>query len=349
MSLINEALKKAQKQQSEAAAKEQRSIGGPPATPPPPPVKPPKSLAEDGPDPDSDQIFGARRQRSDKKFKSALIWVGGIIGLVVVGFIFLSRSDDQAHEVAKLQTPIAPASRPAETAEAPGPTRTQSEVEVTKVVEPEPPQPVESKVAIEPSVAFNLPKAEPVPAPAPEALIILPVAAKTPPNTPPRNPPNTVSQTVLAVQSSLPPIARSTEPPVLSSPVVKNVPMPTATTQTVVSPLLPVADPIPDRRSLQREPLGKVIIADSNEPTARGVTPQTPGATVANEAILNYLERVRVTGIRVSETDPKVLMNNRVYRLNEIVDRDLKLRITKISPRELLFQDALGHVYRKVF
>ena len=62
-----------------------------------------------------------------------------------------------------------------------------------------------------------------------------------------------------------------------------------------------------------------------------------------------YLERARVAGIRGSETDPKVLMNNRVYRLNEVVDRDLQLRVIHIAPRELRFEDPSAHIYRKTF
>ena len=77
--------------------------------------------------------------------------------------------------------------------------------------------------------------------------------------------------------------------------------------------------------------------------------PDSGSASPANGAVLDYLERARVAGIRVSETDPKVLMNNRVYRLNEVVDRDLQLRVIHIAPRELRFEDPSGHIYRKTF
>jgi hypothetical protein len=53
--------------------------------------------------------------------------------------------------------------------------------------------------------------------------------------------------------------------------------------------------------------------------------------------------------VRASATDPKVLMNDRVYRLNDVVDRDLQLRIIGIAPRELRFRDARGYVYTKTF
>ncbi len=42
-------------------------------------------------------------------------------------------------------------------------------------------------------------------------------------------------------------------------------------------------------------------------------------------------------------------MNNRVYRLNDMVSQDLRLRITGIAPRRLEFTDPRGYVYTKSF
>jgi hypothetical protein len=82
------------------------------------------------------------------------------------------------------------------------------------------------------------------------------------------------------------------------------------------------------------------------------VPPATVAASSAAQTqpvILSYLETAKVTGVRASATDPKVLMNNRVYRLNDIVDSGLQLKITAISSRELQFTDSRGYVYTKVF
>ncbi len=72
-------------------------------------------------------------------------------------------------------------------------------------------------------------------------------------------------------------------------------------------------------------------------------------AAQAQPAVVPYLDTAKVTGVRASATDPKVLMNNRVYRLNDIVDSDLQLKITAISSRELQFTDSRGYVYTKAF
>ena len=42
-------------------------------------------------------------------------------------------------------------------------------------------------------------------------------------------------------------------------------------------------------------------------------------------------------------------MNDRVYRVNDIVDRSLSLRLTKVEPGILTFTDANGMTYVKYF
>jgi ribosome-associated protein YbcJ (S4-like RNA binding protein) len=58
---------------------------------------------------------------------------------------------------------------------------------------------------------------------------------------------------------------------------------------------------------------------------------------------------LKVTGIRSSGTDSKVLMNDRVFRVNDVVDRSLGVRLTKVSSDSLTFTDANGAVYVKYF
>jgi hypothetical protein len=58
---------------------------------------------------------------------------------------------------------------------------------------------------------------------------------------------------------------------------------------------------------------------------------------------------LRVAGIRVSPTDPKVIMNDRVFRLNDLVDRTTQLRLVKVEASTLTFVDASGFEYRKNF
>jgi hypothetical protein len=65
--------------------------------------------------------------------------------------------------------------------------------------------------------------------------------------------------------------------------------------------------------------------------------------------IQTYIEALRVTGIRASGTDSKVLMNDRVFRVNDIVERSLGLRLTGVAADRLSFTDENGMVYTRNF
>jgi len=83
---------------------------------------------------------------------------------------------------------------------------------------------------------------------------------------------------------------------------------------------------------------------------------QTPGgqqlATVPlkmdNKAI-TFIENLRIAGIRASATDAKVLMNDRVYRVGDMVERELGLKLTGITASSLAFEDEKGARYTRSF
>lgn len=87
-------------------------------------------------------------------------------------------------------------------------------------------------------------------------------------------------------------------------------------------------------------------------PASAAVTPAptaVPPPPKSDERIHQFVDALRVTGIRSSGSDSKVLMNDRVYRLNDIVDRALGLRLTKVAADSLTFTDANGVNYVKYF
>jgi len=63
--------------------------------------------------------------------------------------------------------------------------------------------------------------------------------------------------------------------------------------------------------------------------------------------VYEFLEKLRVSGVRASPTDPKVIMNDRVYRLNDIVDKATQLRLIRVDNFTLTFSDPSGFEYRK--
>ena len=99
--------------------------------------------------------------------------------------------------------------------------------------------------------------------------------------------------------------------------------------------------------------------ASSAAPSAPADAPATipPAVAAAVEAIApspdvraqQFVDALRVTGIRASGNDSKVLMNDRVFRVNDIVDRNLGLKLIMVAPDSLLFADPTGATYTKIF
>jgi len=68
-----------------------------------------------------------------------------------------------------------------------------------------------------------------------------------------------------------------------------------------------------------------------------------------NPQALAVVDTFKVSGIRASASDPKVLLNDRVFRLNDIVERTYGLKLTEVHADRLLFVDDAGATYTKTF
>ena len=62
-----------------------------------------------------------------------------------------------------------------------------------------------------------------------------------------------------------------------------------------------------------------------------------------------FIEAIRVTGIRSFGNESRVLMNDRVYRVNDIVERNIGLKLTAVNADSLVFTDPRGKTYFKKF
>lgn len=80
---------------------------------------------------------------------------------------------------------------------------------------------------------------------------------------------------------------------------------------------------------------------------AAPATPRTDGKT--DPRISAFVDAIRVAGIRSSGNESRVLMNEKVYRVNDLVERTLAIRLTKVEADTLTFTDANGIVYVKSF
>jgi hypothetical protein len=72
-----------------------------------------------------------------------------------------------------------------------------------------------------------------------------------------------------------------------------------------------------------------------------------PATPTTNPKISEFVEALRISVVRLTPTDPKVVLNGQVFRLNDVVDRNLQVRLVKIEPSRLVFTDANGFNYTK--
>ncbi|MBC7366266.1 MAG: hypothetical protein H7343_05545 [Undibacterium sp.] len=68
-----------------------------------------------------------------------------------------------------------------------------------------------------------------------------------------------------------------------------------------------------------------------------------------DERIQTLVDGFRVAGIRASGTGSKVLLNEKVFKINDIVDRTNSLRLTQVTNDSLTFTTPGGVTYVKNF
>jgi hypothetical protein len=91
-------------------------------------------------------------------------------------------------------------------------------------------------------------------------------------------------------------------------------------------------------------------VAPTAAPTPRPVA--TAPATAPqnrNELIQGIVDRYRVSGVRAAGADSKALVDGHVYKINEVIDRTIGLKLVKVEADHLTFVDAQGDTYLKSF
>lgn len=144
---------------------------------------------------------------------------------------------------------------------------------------------------------------------------------------------------------------RTPNPPEAVSTVADSTPVaPQLTTAPLVTaseaPPQPQPEPvIAAQVEVEPEPIAEEI------PQALPEPPPPPPEAVAppDVNVYAYIDQLKVMGVRFSGASSKVLMNDRVYRVNDLVDRTLGLRLTAVTPNTLTFVDANGASYIKYF
>lgn len=133
------------------------------------------------------------------------------------------------------------------------------------------------------------------------------------------------------------PAAATTTPPSAVPPAqfVLNIPAASAAKEPAVPVTTAKAEPSP----------APPPVAPKVEPAVK--TPAGPPKMDIKG--ITYIETLRVTGIRASATDSKVLMNDRVFRVGNIVEHSLGLKLTEITANSLTFEDEQGARYTRNF
>ncbi len=92
----------------------------------------------------------------------------------------------------------------------------------------------------------------------------------------------------------------------------------------------------------------KPVVVAPVAPPPEPPKPAAPPPKMEPKAI-TFIEALKVTGIRASTTDSKVLMNDRVYRIGDIVEHQMDLKLAGITSTSLTFEDEKGARYTRNF
>lgn len=139
------------------------------------------------------------------------------------------------------------------------------------------------------------------------------------------------------------PLSAPTDSPVIIAPVIFKAPSPVVEA--------PVAAPVA-ASTASSSPSAQPKDEPRQSSQSDGGQPAPPQPVVEGslaDRIADFVDKARVTGIRASDTGSKVLMNDKVYRVNDVVNRNLGLRLVKIESDSLTFADANNATYVKNF
>jgi hypothetical protein len=136
------------------------------------------------------------------------------------------------------------------------------------------------------------------------------------------------------------------------APADKSRPIATAPTKASPTPTSTPAPDAPKAPAISTSPTSTAAVspaAPAAVSSAPASSPAPAPAAKPDERVAAFVESLRVTGIRSSGNDSRVLMNEKVYRVNELVDRTLGVRLVKVGTDSLTFADANGATYVKYF
>ena len=67
------------------------------------------------------------------------------------------------------------------------------------------------------------------------------------------------------------------------------------------------------------------------------------------DQVQEFVDRMRVTGVRTAGPEGKALVDGHVYRVNDILDRALGIKLVQVDADHLTLVDSAGVTYIKTF
>lgn len=136
-------------------------------------------------------------------------------------------------------------------------------------------------------------------------------------------------------------------PPIPSTPSAASVtPGVSAAVAVQIAPPAPSSPPTPS--TVPAAPAPVVPVA---APTPVAVAPVPAELTPAEREakIYAFISGLRLAGVRGVDREARVLMNERVWRLNDTVAPELGLRLSAVRPNLLVFTDPQGKTYERPY
>ena len=143
--------------------------------------------------------------------------------------------------------------------------------------------------------------------------------------------------------SAAPPLAEAKSTPASSPPAIIGT-----GTATVPAPPSP-AGALTPASATPPAPLATASPSPAVAPPPAPAISTAPAnaAPRADERIAEHIDRLRILGVRSPGPEARVLIGERVYRINDVVDRALGLRLQSVAPGKITFVDAAGVTYTK--
>lgn len=169
--------------------------------------------------------------------------------------------------------------------------------------------------------------------------------------------------------SAKPTPPRALPNPSLSAPTAKPTAVPATPPATAANAASVAPAPAPSFASIQpasttapsKVPLSPTLTPTPSASTTPAATPNpftptilpappTPAAAASFDPnIQTIIDAWRIAGIRSSGDDSKVFLNDRVYKINDLVDVARGIRLTQVTPKNLTFTTSDGTSYVRKF